>query len=169
MARFDNQRQAFNYLVTLLAAIAGLLATKTVHVEPEWFFWLPIIIAPLGFIFFDNELMIWGIVRYTRSHLHNRIVDLMGEAQSSNVLMLEKKRFENAKTQKCHRVLSLGRWMLFVVPTVASIIYAATYASAWRQSYYVILFLVDCIITILLLWGMLQAASEQNVWKTLSE
>lgn len=63
--RFDNQRLAFNVTMTFAAAL--LAAHYAGHVEEDLYFFAPLLLAPLGFIFFDNELMIWGIIHYAHT------------------------------------------------------------------------------------------------------
>ncbi len=165
-ARFDNQRQAFNYLISLLAVIAGLLASEAIRIEPEVFFWLPLIIAPFGFIFFDNEFLIWGIVNYTCNHLHEHVAELVDD---NGVLLLERRRFTSVRTRRVHHFLSLGRWILFVVPVLVSMWYAAYYAPKWWLSWYGLLFAVDLLIASLLLWAIVRAAREQDIWKSVTK
>src|SRR5205823_14294172 len=61
--RLQSQSQAFNYLVTLLAATVGgityLAKEDRVDLIPQLGLFLPIVIAPLAYIFFDNEFMIF--------------------------------------------------------------------------------------------------------------
>ncbi|MEH2149109.1 hypothetical protein [Nostoc sp.] len=165
-ARFDNQRQSFNYLVTLLAAIAGLLASNTVQLEPKVFFWLPLIISAFAFIFFDNELIIWGIVNYTRIHLHNKVAEVVGD---ENVLLLERQRFIDRRTSTIHRLLSLGRWLLFIVPDIASILYATYKTEMWWKSPYILLFAANCLVVGLLLWTVIHAIKQQSIWRAFLE
>lgn len=160
-ARFDNQRQAFTYLVTGLAALAGLVASDKIDLESQLLLWLPLIVAPLSFIFFDNELMIWSIVRYTRHELHDRIAELVGDQR---VMGMETHRFAhlNRVSQQCFNALSFGRWLLFVVPMVVSVVYAGLNPDAWSGSPYVALFLADCVVTLFLLVVISDAVVERR-------
>jgi MFS family permease len=98
------------------------------------------------------------------------LAELVGDKQ---VMRMEMERFEgDVKAQLCHHVLSLSRWSLFVFPILVSTLYALSNSSArwesasWRwRLFYVGLFLVDCLITVILFWGMGRAAAEQKVWK----
>ena len=159
-ARFDNQRQAFTYLVTGLAALAGLVASDKIELEPRLALWLPLIVAPLSFIFFDNELMIWSIVRYTRHELHERVAYLVGD---DRVLAMETNRFThlNPVSRFCFNLLSFGRWLLFVVPMLVALVYGAIHAESWTGSPYVGLFAADCAVTLFLLVVIGDAVAER--------
>lgn len=163
-ARFENQRQSFNYLITLLAAIATLLASNTIKLDPKLFFWFPLIIAPFSFIFFDNELMIWAIVKYTKEKLRERVTKLVGDEE---VLTLENQRFTNLKIRKIHRLLSVGRWLLFILPIFISLWYASFNTYKWWMSNYVFLFLLDCLIIVLIFLAIVCAARQQDLWNIL--
>src|SRR4051812_38596556 len=75
MAEYDNfrkeialrlgaQQQAFTLLLTLLGvtltAAGYLIQYKMTDLGPLLALFLPIVAAPLGFIFFDNEIMIFA-------------------------------------------------------------------------------------------------------------
>ncbi|WP_210438648.1 hypothetical protein [Nocardioides xinjiangensis] len=62
--RWENQRHSFNFVIAVLVGLGGLASADGVDLQPQLFFWLPLVIAPMGYVFFDNELMIWGIVNY---------------------------------------------------------------------------------------------------------
>jgi hypothetical protein len=167
-SRFDSQRQTFNYLIAMLGAVAALFSSEKFNPGPEWFFWLPLVAAPLGFIFFDNELMIWAIVRHTRDHLQPRIASLV---QNDGVLLLERRRFiPRSQAQKCHRLLSFGRWALFILPILFSMVYATWNTQNWWRTFYTFVFGFDCVVTVILIWGMWQAGCEQGaLWPWLNK
>lgn len=171
-SRFDNQRQTFTYLFTFLGAILAVVAsgklgldTRGLGLDERLLVLLPLVVAPLGFIFFDNELMIWGIHYYIGQHLSPTVSELVGQHK---VLCVESRRFDylNRWSSECHRCLSLGRWSLFVIPTVVPIAYAAVSAighpERWLAFPYGLLLMIDCVVAALLLWAIVMAVSEQN-------
>jgi hypothetical protein len=180
VSRFESQRQAFAFTI----GIFGTLVTVITTMENPWpisdasglekalsslnpllLFWVPLVVVPFGFIFFDNELMIWGIVAYTRNNLHARISALIGDA---NVILMEMNRFPNPKTRSCHFVLSLGRWTIFILPVVVSLAYAIVRRPQFYTTWYVGIFALDLVATALLLWAMVRAAIEQDIWKRIA-
>jgi hypothetical protein len=74
-ARIESQRQSFNYLVTLstavLAFIGSALTPAGVRFDVRLVMFTPLLAAPLAFIFFDNELVIWTLGRYIREETEN--------------------------------------------------------------------------------------------------
>jgi hypothetical protein len=181
LSRFESQRQAFAFtlgifgtLVTVItsmetspAAAAGSsgLGSALSSLNPLLLFWVPLVVVPFGYIFFDNELMIWGIVRYTRNHLHDHVAALVGDR---NVIMLEQNRFPDPKTRSVAFVLSLGRWILFIVPIVVALSYAIVRQPHFWSTWYLAIFALDLIATGLLLWAMVRAAAEQEIWKRIA-
>lgn len=162
-ARLDSQKQAFNYMITVMAALAAFFVTRDVRLDPELSLWLPLVISPFGFIFFDNELMIWSIIGYTRNHLQVRIAKLVDDP---DVLLLEQNRYRylGKSSRTCHHLLSYSRWVLFVAPVVLSIGYAVYFVREPWTFPYSILLAVDCLLGLTLLWGVWRAAREQGTW-----
>lgn len=177
LSRFESQRQAFAFTI----GIFGTLVTVITTMENPWpvsdasglekalsslnpllLFWVPLVVVPFGFIWFDNELMIWGIIAYTRVNLHERVASLVGDA---HVLLMEQNRFAHAKTRSVHHVLSLGRWALFILPIVVSLGYAIAKRPHFWSTWYAAIFALDLIATALLVWAMVRAAAEQEIWK----
>ena len=178
LSRFESQRQAFAFtigifgtLVTVITAMenpwpvsdASGLATALSSLNPLLLFWVPLVVVPFGFIWFDNELMIWGIIAYTRVNLHTRIADLVGD---DHVLLMEQNCFAHPETRSVHHVMSLGRWTLFLLPIVVSLGYAvAKRPHFWSTTSYAAIFALDLIGSALLVWAMVRAAAEQEIWK----
>jgi hypothetical protein len=180
LSRFESQRQAFAFtigifgtLVTVITAIenpsraaqASPVTGALASLSPLLLFWVPLVVVPFGFIFFDNELMIWGIVRYTRNHLYDQVSALV---EDPNVFLMEKSRFPDPKTRSCHFVLSLGRWTLFILPIVVSLAYAIAKRPDFWRTWYLWIAALDTVATGLLLWAMVRAAAEQDIWQRIS-
>jgi hypothetical protein len=177
LSRFESQRQAFAFtigifgtLVTVITAIenpsraaeASPVTGALSSLSPLLLFWVPLVVVPFGFIFFDNELMIWGIVRYTRNHLCDQVSALVAD---SNVFLMEKSRFPDPRTRSCHFVLSLGRWTIFILPIVISLGYAIAKRPDFWRTWYLWIAALDAVATALLVWAMVRAAAEQDIWK----
>ncbi len=180
IARFDWQRQAFAYLATLATAGVALISAKDrINLAPsdvgELSVLVPLITVPLAVIFFDNELMIWGIYNYLSKHLR---VDVAQRIANSDVLRLEQKRFSDmtwGRTIRCsHRALSWTRWVFFLVPTAGPIAYAMVHLPDWwdaSHSYssiiwiYRVLFVVDLVLLAILLLGIVVSIyARSEVW-----
>jgi hypothetical protein len=164
-ARLESQRQAFNYLAIILAAMIALIGAERLPVDPVMLVLaLPLVVAPLGFIFFDNELVIWGIAGYIRDTLRPQLSKLVGQ----NVLLYEG-RFAESHGSKLHLFLSTGRWLLFVIPTILPIPY-----SLWNHSFkswftslpFMPFLLLDALLLVILGWAIYQAVcSRHEVWR----
>jgi hypothetical protein len=117
-ARIESQRQSFNYLVTLstavLAFIGSALTPSGVRFDVRLVMFTPLLAAPLAFIFFDNELVIWTLGRYIREELAPRVSAAVGR----DVLVMEATRggFLSGGIGAVHLALSVGRWLLFLLP-----------------------------------------------------
>jgi len=117
-ARIESQRQSFNYLVTLstavLAFIGSALAPSGIRFDIRLVMFTPLLAAPLAFIFFDNELVIWTLGRYIREDLAPRLSAAVGR----DVLTMEARRggFLTGGVGTIHLALSVGRWILFLLP-----------------------------------------------------
>lgn len=177
MKRFDFQHQAFNYLLIVLGvalSVAGaclkltpesngsahqVIDTSLLSLVVAWILlFLPLLTAPLGFMFFDNEMAIHSI----GSHLnwrfkpkvvelirHNPLVekfidDLKAENQPLHKRVSVKEEhlifgdsldffylYEGSAT--FHKWLSRGRWILFLLPTVGPVILLGFYTVYRRR------------------------------------
>ncbi len=178
-ARFDWQRQAFLYLATIAGAGATLItATKFATGDAlavssgalgTLSLFVPLVAVPIAFIFFDNELMIWSIVQYLNGHLRSQIASL---AEDDGVLQVEAMRFHNMGPVivVCHQVLSVGRWIFFLVPTLGPTCYALIQRHSWANSGYSPLFwsllLVDILLVLALVLAMGVAFfTRRQIWK----
>lgn len=119
-ARIESQRQSFNYLITLSTAVLAFIASAMapsdggVSFDLRLIMFVPLLAAPLAFIFFDNELVIWSLGRYIRENLSPRLSEAVGR----DVLMSEAKRggLLTGGIGYVHLALSVGRWLLFLLP-----------------------------------------------------
>jgi hypothetical protein len=160
-ARFESQRQAFNYV--LIVAGAVITAYSAGRGNPYIYLLAPLLITSLGYIFFDNELMIWGIVYYTRNHLQKRIRAITGDDE---VLALENHRFAYMPSggRKAHQFVSFGRWLVFIMPSLVMII-SALQSPRWRwdTALWALLALdVAALMSLLVVMGI--AAHRQSLW-----
>lgn len=119
-ARIESQRQSFNYLITLSTAVLAFVATamapsdKGVSFDLRLIMFVPLLAAPLAFIFFDNELVIWTLGRYIRETLGPQLSRAVGR----DVLLSEARRggLLSGGLGRVHLALSVGRWLLFLLP-----------------------------------------------------
>lgn len=119
-ARIESQRQSFNYLLTLSTAVLAFIASAMapsdsgVSFDLRLIMFVPLLAAPLAFIFFDNELVIWTLGRYIRENLSPRLSEAVGR----DVLMSEERRggLLTGGIGLVHLALSVGRWLLFLLP-----------------------------------------------------
>jgi hypothetical protein len=140
MKRIDSQNQAFYYMLLVIgiaatAAVTGF--TKTDQMA-QIFFWLllflPIITAPLAFIFFDHEMAIHSVGSYIYWAWTKNTVDplLRNKHTFKDSLSFA---FLNTSSKKIHGELSDRRWNLFLIPTwwttIGVIIYAGVYYEWW--------------------------------------
>ncbi|HEX9987328.1 MAG TPA: hypothetical protein VGE45_02490 [Chloroflexia bacterium] len=171
LSRVEALRQAFNYLVVLFGAtISGviyLLKAETLSVNDLTFYLpllLPLGLAPLGIIFLDNEFMIYRAGFYIYHHLGKRISDLVGE----EVLLVEALGFGylSPPSRKARHILEVTRRSLFVAPSLASILFALYhYDLWWGHAVFSIIFVVDCVLTIVLLGTFVVASLEMKNWR----
>lgn len=134
--RWENQRNAFNYAVSLVAVTLGLAFARDSALPPEAFFAFPFLVAPFAFIFFDNELMIWSIVAYSLRDATPRINEMLGDG--TPLVEFDRSRFKYFSSQLSflHLTLSIGRWTIFVVPMAVSFVYALLASDhVWRLPY----------------------------------
>lgn len=145
--RLERQRESFNYTVAVLGAFvagAGLLAGKdsvapsAVALVPHMLLLLPLIVGPLAFIFFDDELVlyrdIYHICLHLREKVHEQLKDPWEEAagtgspplssppapRSDKPFLVEAEGFQRmwVFSNHVHPWLSYGRWLLFVGPVL---------------------------------------------------
>ena len=168
-ARLESQRQAFSYLVLIAAAViafvGALTGSKANTIDSALLLLaLPLVIAPLGFIFFDNDLVIWGIAGYIRDTLRPELSSLV----QHRVLLYEGRRgnFFQSRLSKLHLLLSTGRWLLFLVPTILPLGYAlwmGTWSSWIRSPRYLTLMIIDALLVMVLLWAVYESIRCRRV------
>ena len=158
--RFDNQRLAFNVTITFVGAL--LVAHYGGHVTDDFYFFAPLVLAPLGFIFFDNELMIWAIVHYTHTHLRTQMTRI---ADDPGILAMEEKRFADKGARRLHPLLSASRWMVFVVPSVFCFCVAARATPEWWRTRWWVVAVIDLLVMALLCYAMIRALILQTIWR----
>jgi len=168
-SRLDSQRQAFQYLVAILAATVGLYAAKQ-EAQIDWdlvLLALPVVVAPFGFIFFDNEFMIFRNGFYIQNHLRLRISEIVGH---SDVLAVEKKGFRCLYDTTCfiHSWVSYGRWSLFLLPTLGPSVYALLSPNVCLCVFrYGFLLILDFLFSLLLISAVIATMREHRKWKHL--
>lgn len=166
-SRLDSQRQAFQYLVAILAAALGLYAAKK-EAQIDWDFvllGLPVIVAPFGFIFFDNELMIFRNGFYIQEHLRPRISEIVGHP---DVLAVENKGFGCLYSSTCfvQAGVSYGRWSLFLLPTIVPPIYVLFSPGVdFHVLRYCFLLIIDLLFALLLVAAVIATMREHQKWK----
>jgi hypothetical protein len=124
LSRLQSQNQSFNYLLIIIGATVGLVATVVTKVgDPNSISWLtisiglllPLISAPLGFIFFDNEMAVYSI----GSRIYADLRPSLGTVTSDHTVLENALAFKNLHRSSgaVHRMLSVARWVLFLIPT----------------------------------------------------
>jgi hypothetical protein len=163
-ARLESQRQAFSYLVTILAAAVGLTAADNIRMDPViLMLLLPIVVAPLGFIFFDNELMIFRNGAYLSTSLRPRVETLVGKMALLDDIGLS---CLGGFSCRIHELLSYGRWLLFLLPTVGPIPYVVVSRPLlWMHYPWLPVLILDGALAMLLGLAMIAAALEQRRWR----
>jgi hypothetical protein len=165
-SRFQFQAQAYNFLVVVLAAAttaaAALLGSDYADRLGELILALPLVAGPLGYLYVSNDLMIFGIAGYLDRGLSRDISAVLGRD-----IVLSDARLDALSRRGRLTLAALGysRWLLFVVPTVGPIIYAALATDAWREFPVVLLFAADCLFALGLLAAIWVAAREQIAWR----
>jgi hypothetical protein len=168
-ARLESQRQAFSYLAIILAALIALIGADKAPNNPAVVLLpLPLVVAPLGFIFFDNELVIWGIAAYIRDNLRPELSKLV-----DHKVLLYEGRFSGSHRSRLHLVLSSGRWLLFVIPTALPIAYAVwmgTLKSWFTSLPYMPFMILDAFLALILVCAICVAVSyRMRVWEPLGD
>lgn len=156
-ARFESQRLAFTVLIAGFGALASL--DKFAGYLTELAAWMPLFASALGYIFFDNELQIWRIARYMRDVLGPDVRRVTNDAQA---LRLDESTLPR-KTGRVAFALSIGRWLLFVLPCIVSLVAGWPVFSRpgwWGPA----LFALDLAATVLLAAGIVAAIGEQKRW-----
>jgi hypothetical protein len=165
-SRFQFQAQAYNFLVVVLAAAttaaAALLGSDYADRIGELILALPLVAGPLGYLYVSNDLMIFGIAGYLDRGLSRDISAVLGRD-----VVLSDARLDALSRRGRVTLAALGysRWLLFVVPTVGPIVYAALATDAWREFPVLLLFAADCLIALGLLAAIWVTAREQIAWR----
>ena len=159
-SRFESQRLAFNVLIAAFAAVLAVDKTLSdARIGEEICCWAPLIVASLGYIFFDNELQIWKIATYMRDVLRARVVVLTGD---DSVLGLDGRTIDAVFVKRTAIALSLGRWIFFLIPALAAFLAAAPLFA--RADYHPVLAFCDLCAVALLVAGIAAAARQQFTW-----
>jgi hypothetical protein len=168
IARMNNQTSVFSYF---LAALAGVVSGCSVLAQKDSFelipwviLFTPLITTPLAFIFFDNEIMIFGTGGYIYDSLRPQL-----EAAPGDVTMLLDDRFAKLYklTTRIHRSLSVGRWLLFLVPNMcgfAALLFIAP-DSPVTQTVRISAALLNALLTGIIILAMIALWYEQNPWR----
>lgn len=137
-ARFDSQRQAFSYLVTVAAILVTIILAvikDRLDLDPNLILFVPLLMAPLGFIFFDSEIAIWAINRYIATRLRPAAAGLIAPEAAPAVSFWGDPRASLLPLSRWgYSALSLGRWVLFLLPLLLPLGYAAARFEAWWAS-----------------------------------
>lgn len=193
--RLDAQRQAFNYTVAVLGAFvagAGLIAGKdgvdpaAIRLVPHMLLLLPLIIGPLAFIFFDDELILYRNIFHICLHLREKVAEefaqpgvKMSGADKPFLVEAEGLGRLDRLSQNFHTYLSFSRWLLFIAPVVLPLlVYRMTEPhirnnpvqidkfKVYVQPISEILFGLDLVIAVFLGLAITCALREQRSWKS---
>ena len=165
-SRFQFQAQAFNFLVVVLTAVVVASSTLLESGQGAQFellvLVLPLVAGPLGYLYLSNDLMIFGIAGYLDRTLSQDISALVGRD-----IVLTDARLDHLspRGRATLAALAYSRWLLFVVPTVAPVAYAALATDVWRDLPFSLLFAADCLIALGLLAAIWATAREQIAWR----
>lgn len=164
-SRWETQRNTFAQVISIVAVVVGLAFSTNVDLAPEVFYALPAIVAAFAFTFFDNELMIWSLVGHTCNRIGPAVQKLV--RSDVEVFTLERNRFEDLgeRIARVHVTLSIGRWLVFLLPMVFSLLYACI-ASKRRTEWP---FLAATVIDVCLIGYFLGVMTEavrarKNLW-----
>jgi hypothetical protein len=137
--RLQTLHQAFNYVLIVFGAAVTAIVAASQHdmVESASLIvalFLPIVTAPLAFIYFDQEITMDGIWSHIHGNLRPHIIALTGETDILGNIWDFK--YMHSSTWKVYHKLLIGRWLLFLVPTLLPLSYlvafAATTWDSWR-------------------------------------
>jgi hypothetical protein len=213
MKRFELQHQAFNYLLIVLGVVISIVAASLKLTPADnssafqtidlnllivivlWILlFLPLITAPLGFIFFDNEMAIHSIGSHLNWRLKPKVIELIKSnhllekviADLRNENQLDFKQaavteenlifgtsldffYLHEKSEAFHRMLSSGKWILFLLPTVGPVILLGLYTLNRKEWWWrefsgdglllvylgIIIYVLDVLVCIILLAAVL--------------
>lgn len=126
--RMQSQNQSFNNLLLIMGvaitALVSVLNATNVLVTYLVFagiaLFLPLITAPLGLIFFDNEIVIYAIGSYIDNDWLNEVRALVKDPKVFGDVWEFK--YLHKSTRFTHTTISVGRWLLYLIPTVFPIL-----------------------------------------------
>jgi hypothetical protein len=134
LSRMATQSQAFNYLLVVIGVAATALVNGLGKEQDAYLsivllvtILLPLVSAPLGFIFFDNEMVLHAIGSYIDRAWRPRTRELVADADILGNIWLFVGL--DASSPRIHRRLSQGRWLLFLLPTVVPVLGLALFAA----------------------------------------
>lgn len=166
--RFESQRQAFNYLMALIGAVGALIAALKENLPSlaKYSLFLPILAAPLGFIFFDNEIIIWSIVKYIQCNIKPEVSKLIGKKR---IFQIESRGsiYLFGSRRHLHLLLSMGRWLLFFVPLICPLVYALWDKLLWKNGrlwtfFWLFFFLLDCFLLLIMIWAVAEVVKMRR-------
>jgi hypothetical protein len=163
--RFQYQQQTVNFLLVALAAVAAAGASLGVE-RPELAvklaLFVPLVAGPLGYLYLANELMIFGITGYIRRELSADVSRVLGRPVS-----LGDDRFDYLRetSRLLHRLLPLGRWLLFLLPTAGPVIYAALFTDVWRTPPFAVVWAADVVVSAVLIVAVVSTTREEARWR----
>jgi Mn2+/Fe2+ NRAMP family transporter len=178
LSRIQTQNQAVNFLLIIMgAAITATIAVLRDVQSASYLssvilaiiLLLPLFAAPLCFIFFDNEIMIHAIGSYLFYEVRPRIAKITKSLDTLGDI-LEFKHLPFTTSRVFHHV-SLGRWILFIIPILLPTAFSIAYSSAnwgWWRNYHspipkaqpingiflVIIIVANCAVSTLLIFVM---------------
>ena len=149
-----------------MGGITYLAKENRVDLIPQLGLFLPIVIAPLAYIFFDNEFMIFRNGFYISNYLRGQVSEVTDET----ILMVEKIgfRYLGVFNRDVFRLLSFGRWILFVVPTLGPVIYSLAYLQNWTVTNKVIVE-IDFIFAYVLVIAIISTLRLHAGWMRIDE
>lgn len=138
IARTQTQNQVLNFLLIIIGAatsanVAGINAGINVNlILLITALLLPLITFPLAFIFFDAEIMIHAV----GSHLHENLRKYIGSVVEADKLEGARLAFKstldfehlNSTTKATQHWLSIGRWFIFLIPTLMPVLSLILYS-----------------------------------------
>ncbi|HEX8598142.1 MAG TPA: hypothetical protein VF952_06440 [Chloroflexia bacterium] len=178
--RITGQNQTFNFVAIILAATASIIGTimssssTTFPTDASKFdlialliALLPVAIAPLAFMFFDNELMIFGIGSYIYEDLRRRVENVLGYTEEEFFLG-DARVLKNMLvwSPSAQLVLSTGRWLLFIALTIVPTIYVMLSIDHFKEPMlWWLILTVDSIISLVVTVAMIATLREQLRWR----